>query len=137
MVEPGLQFGDDRKERHPDTAIYHRPVTMRFATATALLAGASLIAAPGAVADPGDTVTYSANSDAPLSLVTYYDGMNNMQQPHNQSSHWYLTFTSRATNGLFALTVQTTGEQVSCEINVNGSVRDQKSTVGRVAVCGA
>jgi hypothetical protein len=62
-----------------------------------------------------------------------------MQQLHNQSAHWYLTFTSEATKGLFALTVQTTGEHVSYEINVNGSVRGQKSTVGRntVAICGA
>jgi hypothetical protein len=114
-------------------------MTARFAAATALLAGASLIAAPVAVADPGDTVTYSANSDAPLSLVTYNDGINTMQQLRNQSSHWYLTFTSSATHALLALTAQTTGEQVSCEINVNGSVRDQKSTVGRgtVARCGA
>ena len=74
----------------------------------ALLA-ASLIAAP------------VANSDAPLSLVTYYDGMNTMQQLHNQSSHWYLTFTSQAANAQSALTVQTTGQQVSCEINVNRS----------------
>jgi hypothetical protein len=104
----------------------------------ALLA-ASLIAAPVAIANPGDTVTYSANSDAPLSLVTYYDGMNTMQQLHNQSSHWYLMFTSQAADAQFALTVQTTGQQVSCEINVNRSVRDQKSTAGRdtVATCGA
>jgi len=104
----------------------------------ALLA-ASLIAAPVAIANPGDAVTYSANSDAPLSVVTYYDGMNTMQQLHNQSSHWYLTFTSQAGDAQFALTVQTTGQQVSCEINVNRSVRDQKSTAGRdtVATCGA
>jgi Mycobacterium membrane protein len=104
----------------------------------ALLA-ASLIAAPVAIANPGDAVTYSANSDAPLSLVTYYDGMNTMQQLYNQSSHWYLTFTSQAADAQFALTVQTTGQQVSCEINVNRSVRDQKSTAGRdtVATCGA
>jgi Mycobacterium membrane protein len=104
----------------------------------ALLA-ASLIAAPVAIANPGDTVTYSANSDAPLSFVTYYDGMNTMQQLHNPSSHWHLTFTSQAADAQFALTVQTTGQQVSCEINVNRSVRDQKSTAGRdtVATCGA
>jgi hypothetical protein len=114
-------------------------MTTRFATATTLLAVASLIAAPVAAADPGDTVTYTAKSDAPLSLVTYYDGMNDMQQLHDQSSHWYLTFTSMAANALLALTVQTTGQQVSCEINVNGSVRDQKSTAGpdALAACRA
>lgn len=114
-------------------------MSTRCATATALLAGASLVAAPFAIADPGDTVTYSANSDAPLSSVTYYDATNTLQQLRNQSSHWYLTFSSTATKALLALTVQTTGEHVSCEINVNGSVRDQKSTVGRgtVAICRA
>ena len=112
-------------------------MSLRWPTATALLAGASLTTAPFAVADPGDTVTYSASSDAPLSSVTYYDATNTMQQLRNQSSHWYLTFTSTATNALLGLTAQTTGEHVSCEINVNGSVRDQKSTVGRgtVAIC--
>jgi len=112
---------------------------MHCGSATALIAGAWLAAAPVAGADPGDTVTYSGNSDAPLSVVTYYDAMNNVQQLHNQSSHWYLAFTSMATHGQLGLTVQTTGEKVSCEINVNGSVRDQKSTVGRntVAVCAA
>ena len=43
------------------------------------LAGAPLTAAPSAVADPGATLTYSANSDALLSLVTYRDRLNN---PH-------------------------------------------------------
>jgi hypothetical protein len=109
-------------------------MTMQFGAATTLLAVASLISGPVAAADPGDTVTYTANSDAPLSLVTYYDGMNNIQQLHNQSSHWYLTFTSTAANALLTLTVQTTGQQVSCEINVNGSVKDQKSTTGRNAL---
>lgn len=60
-----------------------------------------------------------------------------MQQLHNQSPHWYLTFTSTTANAPLVLTVQTTGQHVSCEINVNGSVRDQKSTAGQsaVAVC--
>jgi hypothetical protein len=57
-------------------------MTMRFATATALLACLAG-SCPVAVADPGDTVTYTANSDGPLSLVTYYDEMNNIQQLRN------------------------------------------------------
>ena len=44
-----------------------------------------------------------------------------------------------ATYGLFAVSARTSGERVSCEIIVNGEVRDQKSANGRhiVADCSA
>ena len=106
-------------------------MTARFAAATALLAGVSLATAAAAVADPGDSVTYTVNSDGPLVLVTYYDEMANMRQVSGQPANWSTTFTSEATSGLFAVDAQTSGEEVYCQITINGEVRDQKSAVGR------
>ncbi|MFZ0905210.1 MAG: MmpS family transport accessory protein [Mycobacterium sp.] len=105
-------------------------MTARFATATGLLVGASLTTAAAAAADPGDTVTYTVSSDAPLVSVSYYDEMDNMRQVADQPASWSTTFTSEATSGLFAVDAQTTGEEVHCQITINGEVRDQKSAVG-------
>lgn len=80
-----------------------QPMTARFATATGLLVGASLTTAAVAVADPGDTVTYTVNSDGPLVSVSYYDEMDNMRQVTDQPANWSTTFTSEATSGLFAV----------------------------------
>jgi hypothetical protein len=97
------------------------------------------MSAPPAVADPGDSVTYTVSSDAPLMSVTYYDAMDNMQQLRSQPANWSISFTGKATYGLFAVGAQTTGEHVSCQIKINGTVKDQQSAVGRYTVvnCGA
>jgi hypothetical protein len=109
-------------------------MTARFATATGLLVGASLTTAAAAVADPGDTVTYTVSSDGPLVSVSYYDEMANMRQVTDQPANWSTTFTSETTSGLFAVGAKTTGEEVSCQITINGEVRDQKSAVGRYSL---
>jgi Mycobacterium membrane protein len=106
-------------------------MTARFATATGLLVGASLTTAAAAVADPGDTVTYTVSSDGPLVSVSYYDEMANMRQITDQPANWSTTFTSETTSGLFAVGAKTTGEEVYCQITINGEVRDQKSAVGQ------
>lgn len=106
-------------------------MTARFATATGLLVGASLTTAAAAGADPGDTVTYTVNSDGPLMSVSYYDEMDNMLQVNDQPANWSTTFMSEATSGLFAVDAQTSGEKVYCQIIINGQVRDQKSAIGR------
>jgi hypothetical protein len=62
-------------------------MTARFATATGLLVGASLTTAAAAVADPGDTVTYTVSSDGPLMSVSYYDEMDNMLQVKDQPAN--------------------------------------------------
>jgi Mycobacterium membrane protein len=109
-------------------------MTARLATATGLLVGASLTTAAAAVADPGDTVTYTVSSDGPLVSVSYYDEMDNMRQVTDQSANWSTTFRSEATSGLFGVAAQTTGEEVYCQITINGAVRDQKSAVGPYSV---
>jgi Mycobacterium membrane protein len=103
----------------------------RFAAAAALLLAASLTTASAAGAEPGDTVTYNVDADGPLILVSYHDEMDNLQQLTNQLAPWSTSFTSEATYGLFAVGAKTSGERVSCEIIVNGEVRDQKSSNGR------
>jgi hypothetical protein len=111
----------------------------RFAAAAALLAAASLTTATAAGDEPGDTVTYNVDADGPLMLVSYHDDMDNIQELTNQPAPWSTSFTSAATYGLFAVGAQTSGERVSCEIIVNGEVRDQKSSNGRhtLADCSA
>jgi Mycobacterium membrane protein len=111
----------------------------RFAAAAALLMAASLTTATAAGAEPGDTVTYNVESDGPLMVVLYRDEMDNVQQLTNQPVPWSTSFTSEATYGLFAVSARTSGERVSCEIIVNGEVRDQKSGNGRhiLADCSA
>jgi len=103
----------------------------RFTAAAALLVAASLTTAPAAGAEPGDTVTYNVDADGPLPLVSYHDDMDNIQQLTNQPAPWTTSFTGAATYGLFAVGAKTSGERVSCEIIVNGEVRDQKSGNGR------
>jgi hypothetical protein len=108
-----------------------QPMTARFAIATGLLAGASLTTAAAAVADPGDTVTYTVSSDGPLMSVSYYDEMDNMLQVKDQPANWSTTFTSEAASGLFGVDARTRGEKVYCQIIINGQVRDQQSATGR------
>lgn len=111
----------------------------RFIATAALLVAASLTAAAAAGAEPGDTVTYKVDADGPLMLVSYHDDMDNIQQLTNQPAPWTTSFTSAATYGLFAVGAKTSGERVTCEIIVNGEVRDQKSSNGRhtMADCAA
>lgn len=84
-------------------------------------------------------MTYNIDADGPLILVSYHDEMDNLQQLTNQLAPWSTSFTSEATYGLFAVGAKTSGERVSCEIIVNGEVRDQKSSNARhtLADCSA
>jgi Mycobacterium membrane protein len=111
----------------------------RLIATAALLVAASLTTAAAAGAEPGDTVTYNVDADGPLMLVSYHDDMDNIQQLTNQPAPWTTSFTSAATYGLFAVGAKTSGERVTCEIIVNGEVRDQKSSNGRhtLADCSA
>ncbi len=103
----------------------------RFTAAAGLLVAVSLTTATAGGAEPGDTVTYNVDADGPLMLVLYHDDMDNIQQLTNQLAPWTTSFTSAATYGLFAVGAKTSGDRVSCEIIVNGEVRDQKSSNGR------
>jgi Mycobacterium membrane protein len=103
----------------------------QLAAVAALLLAASLATAMPAAAEPGDSVTYNVEADGPLTLVSYHDEMDNIQQLMDETAPWSTSFTSQATYGLFAVGAKTSGERVSCEIVVNGEVRDQKTSSGR------
>lgn len=67
-------------------------------------------------------------------LAAPCDGMGDMQQVTDVDAPSTTTFTNQATYPMFGVGAQTTGLQVSCQISVNGRVRDQKSAIGRYAV---
>jgi Mycobacterium membrane protein len=115
----------------------------QFAAAAALLAGASLITAPGAQAAPGDAVVYTVTSDAPLAAISYSDATGTTQVLPNQAAPWTLSFTSKDTSAtpMLALTAIPTGQQTTCTISVNGTVKDTQSKTGTgekaQVICGA
>jgi hypothetical protein len=104
----------------------------QFAAASALLVvGTSLITAPDAGADPINTFTYTVSSDAALKDVSYTDAASNLQIVDSSPTPWSLTFTKpQGVGAALAVGGTTTGQQVSCQISVNGSVKDQKSLTG-------
>jgi hypothetical protein len=104
----------------------------RFAAASALLMGASLITAPGGVAAPGDAVVYTVTSDAPLTAISYADASGATQVLANQTSPWSLSFTSKDTTStpVLVVTAVPSGQQTTCTISVNGTVKDTKSSTG-------
>lgn len=87
---------------------------------------------PEAKAAP--SITYQVDSDGTLSTVTYFDGMNDQKQVTDVSAPWSLTFENQATFPMIGVGAQTTGLHVSCQISINGQVRDQKTATGRYAV---
>ena len=103
--------------------------------AAAIAVAMAFAASPARAA--GERVRYVANSDAPLLSVSYYDAMNEMTQEQNLPSSWSKSFVVQATYGLHSIAAQTTGAKVSCEIDINGQVVAQQTTVGRytMAVC--
>ena len=88
-------------------------------------------------ADPpagGSRITYEVQSDGPLSTVTYFDEINDMQQLSDQPSNWSTSFDGKATFQMHSMSAQTTGTQVSCRITVGGEVLAEESATGRYAV---
>jgi hypothetical protein len=99
--------------------------------AGALLVGASLATAPGAWAAPGDKVTYTVTSDGPLASVAYSDETGTTQALPSQPSPWSISFTSKdASSGPLTVAAVPTGQQTTCQISVNGTVKDTKSGTG-------
>ncbi len=110
-------------------------IRTQFAAASALLAGAALITAPGAAA-AGDSVVYTVTSDGPLSDVSYFDADSNLQIVTNPPTPWSVTFTVVPQTGktqMLTVTGNTTGTKASCQISINGSVKDQQSNSGQNA----
>ena len=97
---------------------------------TALLS--ALLAAPAAHAS-GEQVTYQVQSDGPIMSVSYFDAINDIQIQQNLPSSWSQTINSRSTYQLHTISTQTTGTQITCQIQINGQVIDEKSATGRYA----
>lgn len=91
-----------------------------------------LVFAPTASA--GSKVEYQVVSDGSLSTVVYFDGINDQQILSGAPASWSASVNNVATYPLYGVTAQTSGTQVSCQILVNGAVKDQKSAVGRYSV---
>jgi hypothetical protein len=95
------------------------------AVGAALIPLIPLIAPPEATA-AGPLVVYDVGSNASLSSITYYDAVHQMQQITNVASGWELTFRSQANYPTYAVTAQTTGTEVHCQILLDGQVVNQQ-----------
>ena len=90
----------------------------------------SLIVAPQATA-AGPLVTYFVHSEgSSLSSISYYDAEHKLQQIRDVSSPWSLTFTSQAAYPLYAVSAQTAGTDVDCQITLDGQVVSGRSASG-------
>jgi Mycobacterium membrane protein len=70
--------------------------------------------------------------------VSFYDQMNEMQSLTNLGvSSWSRAFVGKATYQLSAISAQTNGNQVTCQVIKNGSVVAEQTTIGRytMSVC--
>jgi hypothetical protein len=113
--------------------------------ALAIAAASSGLATPANAA--GELITYVVESNGPLMSLSFFDGMNELQSLSNPgfntwspgSNTWSANFRSQATYQLTAISAMTKGTQVTCRIVQDGTVMDEKTTVGRytMASCGA
>jgi hypothetical protein len=99
------------------------------AVAATLITLIPLIAAPKATA-AGPLVVYDVGSNGPLSSISYYDATHQMQQITNVASPWELTFRSQETYPTYAVSAQTTGTDVNCQILLDGRVVNQNGVTG-------
>jgi len=114
----------------------------QFAVGAALLVGALLVTAPGAGAAPGAAIVYTVTSDAPLASVVYSDATGATQKLTNQPAPWSVSFASQDPdpNATLTLVARPTGQQTTCTISVNGTVKETKSSTGagedHMVMCG-
>jgi hypothetical protein len=101
----------------------------RAAIAAALITVIPLISAPKAKAD-GPLVVYDVGSNGSLSSISYYDATHQMRQLLNVPAPWELTFRSQAPYPTYAVSAQTTGTDVNCQIVLDGRVVNQDGVHG-------
>ena len=80
----------------------------------------------------GDAVVYTVTSDAPLAVVTYYDATGVMQRLTSQPVPWSFSFTNKdaSPTSMLVVTAVPTGQKTTCQVSVNGTVKDTKSSAG-------
>lgn len=82
-----------------------------------------------------DHVRYEIESNGPISLVTYFDGIGDIQQdsPPGWTTYWR-EFTNVATYPFYSVSAQTEGTAVSCRLYVNGELVNSNNAVGRYTI---
>ncbi|GAF47199.1 MmpS family transport accessory protein [Rhodococcus wratislaviensis] len=126
FVETAAIYTPTSRPAAPPTSAYTRPP----APVTTI---PPLVAKP--VTKAGKSVTYEVISDSPvLNSVTWFDGMNELQQEYPTSAPWSLSVVNTATYPMMGLGAQTEGQSVTCRIIVDGRVMDQQTAVGQYAV---
>lgn len=101
--------------------------------AAAIAATVLTLAAPAHAA--ADHVRYEIESNGPISLVTYFDGIGDIQQdtPPGWSDYWR-EFTNVATYPFYSVSAQTEGTSVTCRLFVNGELVDSNTAYGRYTI---
>ncbi|MBP2453013.1 MmpS family transport accessory protein [Mycolicibacterium lutetiense] len=106
--------------------------TVRAALAATLLTAPIAAAIPAHAA--GDRVRYEIESNGPVSLVTYIDGIGDIQQDSPASATYWREFTNVATFPFYSVSAQTNGTSVACRLFVNGKLVDSNSSLGRYTI---
>jgi hypothetical protein len=90
---------------------------------------------PGACRAGADHVRYEIESNGPISLVTYFDGIGDIKQdtPPGWNDYWG-EFTNVATYPFYSVSAQTEGTSVTCRLFVNGELVDSNTTFGRYTI---
>ena len=80
-------------------------------------------------------VRYEIESNGPISLVTYFDGIGDIKQdsPHGQATYWR-EFTNIATYPYYSVSAQTEGTSATCRLFVDGTLQDTNTTYGRYTI---
>lgn len=107
---------------------------LRFITTLTAIAITGLaLAAPADAA--ADRVRYEIESNGPISLVTYFDGIGDIEQetPPGWTDYWH-EFTNVATYPFYSVSAQTEGTSVTCRLFVDGELQDTKTSYGRYTI---
>jgi hypothetical protein len=106
-----------------------RSVTIVTAVA---ITGVALAAPAHAAADH---VRYEIESNGPISLVTYFDGIGDIKQDTPPGwTNYRREFTNVATYPFYSVSAQTEGTSVTCRLFVNGELVDSNTTFGRYTI---
>jgi hypothetical protein len=109
-------------------------VSRCITTAAAVAIALSIWTAAPAAAD-ADHVRYEIESNGPISLVTYFDGIGDIKQdsPPGWATYWR-EFTNVATFPFYSVSAQTEGTSVTCRLFVDGTLQDTNTTYGRFTI---
>ena len=97
----------------------------------AVIAGAAALALAAPAHAEGEVVTYTVTSDGPLTEVVYFDSAGEVQRiTSGLKPSWSTTFASTEMPRFNIVSAGTTGQSLSCKVEVNGKVVDQQQASG-------